>query len=112
MFVLTGTDRLNHYLWEDYEDTSSPFHQTFLDYYHEVDNQIGRILERLDDRVTIAAVSDHGFARQRMSVKNAPVLKKEPAHSLCWPVSGLTALLFYRLPKRVFKTRSVAGDES
>ncbi len=68
MFVLTGTDRLNHYLWEDYEDTKSPFHQTFLDYYHEVDRQIGRILERLDDEVTIAAVSDHGFARQRMSV--------------------------------------------
>ena len=68
MFVLTGTDRLNHYLWEDFEDTSSPFHQTFLDYYHEVDNQIGRILERLDDSTTIAAVSDHGFARQRMSV--------------------------------------------
>lgn len=68
MFVLTGTDRLNHYLWEDYEDTTSPFHQTFLDYYHEVDHQIGRILERLDDKITIAAVSDHGFARQRMSV--------------------------------------------
>ncbi len=68
MFVLTGTDRLNHYLWEDYEDKSSPFHQTFLDYYHEVDQQIGRILERLDDKVTIAAVSDHGFARQRMSI--------------------------------------------
>lgn len=68
MFVLTGTDRLNHYLWEDYEDPSSPFHQTFLDYYHEVDCQIGRILDRLDDNVTIAAVSDHGFARQRASV--------------------------------------------
>lgn len=68
MFVFTGTDRLNHYLWEDYEDTTSPFHQTFLDYYHEVDHQIGRILERLDDDVTLAAVSDHGFARQRMSV--------------------------------------------
>ncbi len=68
MFVLTGTDRLNHYLWEDYEDPSSPFHQTFLDYYHEVDDQIGRILERLDDHITLAAVSDHGFARQRMSV--------------------------------------------
>jgi len=68
MFVLTGTDRLNHYLWEDYEDSSSPFHQTFLDYYHEVDRQIGHIMERLDDKITIAAVSDHGFARQRMSV--------------------------------------------
>jgi len=68
MFVLTGTDRLNHYLWEDYEDTSSPHHQAFLDFYHEVDAQIGRILERLDDNTTIAAVSDHGFAAQKMSV--------------------------------------------
>ena len=68
MFVFTGTDRLNHYLWEDFEDTTSPFHQTFLDYYHEVDRQIGAILERLNDRTTLTAVSDHGFTRQRMSV--------------------------------------------
>ncbi len=68
MFVLTGTDRLNHYLWEDYEDTSSLHHQAFLDFYHEVDVQIGRILERLDDNTTLAAVSDHGFAAQKMSV--------------------------------------------
>lgn len=68
MFVLTGTDRLNHYLWEDYEDTSSPHHQAFLDFYHEVDRQIGRILERLDDNTTIVGVSDHGFAAQKRSV--------------------------------------------
>ncbi|MCA9057085.1 MAG: alkaline phosphatase family protein [Planctomycetaceae bacterium] len=68
MYVFTGTDRLNHYLWEDYEDSSSPFHQAFLDYYHEVDRQIGRIVERLPDDVTLAAVSDHGFARQRISL--------------------------------------------
>lgn len=68
MFVFTGTDRLNHYLWEDFEDTSSPFHQCFLDYYHEVDRQIGLILDRLDDRTTLTAVSDHGFTRQRLSV--------------------------------------------
>lgn len=68
MFVFTGTDRLNHYLWEDFEDRSSPRHQLFLDYYHEVDVHIGRMLERLDDNVLVAAVSDHGFARQRRSV--------------------------------------------
>jgi predicted AlkP superfamily phosphohydrolase/phosphomutase len=68
MFVFTGTDRLNHYLWEDFEEPSSPFHQTFLDYYHEVDRHIGAILARLDDTTTLCAVSDHGFARQRMSV--------------------------------------------
>ena len=68
MFVFTGTDRLNHYLWEDYEDETSEFHQAFLDFYHEVDVQIGRILERLSDDTVIAAVSDHGFARQRKSI--------------------------------------------
>lgn len=68
MFVLTGTDRLNHYLWEDFEDTTSPHHQSFLDFYHEVDRQIGLILERLDDDTLIAAVSDHGFAAQKASV--------------------------------------------
>jgi predicted AlkP superfamily phosphohydrolase/phosphomutase len=68
MFVITGTDRLNHYLWEDYADTSSPHHQTFLDFYHEVDQQIYRITQRLDDDATIIAVSDHGFGPQLASV--------------------------------------------
>lgn len=68
MFVFTGTDRLNHYLWEDFEDPTSPLHQAFLDYYHEVDRHIGEILQRLDDRTLLAAVSDHGFARQRRSI--------------------------------------------
>lgn len=68
MYVFTGTDRLNHYLWEDWEDCSSPHHQEFLDFYHEVDREIGRILQRLDDSTLLAAVSDHGFARQRRSV--------------------------------------------
>lgn len=68
MFVLTGTDRLNHYLWEDFEDTTSPHHQAFLDFYHQVDQQIGRIIERLDDDTTVVAVSDHGFAAQKKSI--------------------------------------------
>lgn len=76
MFVLTGTDRLNHYLWEDFEDPTSSCHQAFLDYYSEVDREIGRILDRLPDDVTLAAVSDHGFAAQKLSV-NANALLAE-----------------------------------
>ncbi len=69
MFVLTGTDRLNHYLWEDYEDTDVAISSDVSRITTTKSiSQIGRILERLDDKVTIAAVSDHGFARQRMSV--------------------------------------------
>lgn len=68
MFVITGTDRLNHYLWRDYEDSSSPFHQRYLDFYHDVDRAIQQIANRLDDDTTLIVVSDHGFARQEISV--------------------------------------------
>ena len=74
MFVITGTDRLNHYLWEDYEDPTSPYHQMFLDFYTQVDTEIGRIVDRLDDNTTIIAVSDHGFGRQQISVNLNAVL--------------------------------------
>jgi predicted AlkP superfamily phosphohydrolase/phosphomutase len=59
MFVITGTDRLNHYLWEDFEDSGSRYHQAFLDFYRMVDVAIERLLGRLDDETTIAVVSDH-----------------------------------------------------
>ena len=74
MFVITGTDRLNHYLWEDYADESSPYHQMFLDFYTQVDEEIGRIVDRLDDNVTLIAVSDHGFGPQKMSVNVNAIL--------------------------------------
>lgn len=75
MFVLTGVDRLNHYFWEDYEDADSPFHQAFLDYYREVDRAIQSVVERLDDRTHLIVVSDHGFARQRVSLNVNCVLR-------------------------------------
>jgi len=74
MFVITGTDRLNHYLWEDFEDPNSPFHQRFLDFYREVDRAIERIVSRLPDETTLLTVSDHGFARQRYSVNVNKIL--------------------------------------
>jgi predicted AlkP superfamily phosphohydrolase/phosphomutase len=75
MFVITGTDRLNHYLWEDFEEPGSRYHQAFLDFYRRVDAAIQRLLERLNDDTTIAVVSDHGFGRQRISVNVNKVLQ-------------------------------------
>ena len=68
MFVITGTDRINHYLWEDYEDRSSPYYQKYLDFYREVDRILERIVSRLDDDATLIVISDHGFGRQEKSV--------------------------------------------
>lgn len=64
-FVVTGTDRLHHFLWNAYEDTQHQYHQKFLDYYNKVDQLIDEIttafrqLTGSDDGLYL--LSDHGF---------------------------------------------------
>ncbi|HNT00944.1 MAG TPA: alkaline phosphatase family protein [Candidatus Saccharicenans sp.] len=64
-FVITGTDRLHHFLWSAYEDKSHPGHQAFLDFYQQVDRIIAKIiasfkkLNQSEDSLFI--LSDHGF---------------------------------------------------
>jgi predicted AlkP superfamily phosphohydrolase/phosphomutase len=70
--VITGTDRLQHFLWDAYADVSHPHHQAFLDYYHRVDTLIRRIREAYEDRTGsldgFALLSDHGFTGIRQEV--------------------------------------------
>lgn len=54
MPVFTGTDRINHALWEDKGN--------LLDYYIRIDQWIGSLLERINDDTVIGLVSDHGFS--------------------------------------------------
>ncbi len=82
MFVITGTDRLNHYLWEDYQDTSSPYHQKFLDFYSHVDRIIEQIMAKLPDETALAVMADHGFEHQEMSVNVNCLLREHGFLSL------------------------------
>jgi len=59
--VVTGTDRLHHFLWDAYENESHEHHGVFLDYYRAVDALIGKIVERLDEKTPLLLMSDHGF---------------------------------------------------
>ncbi|MBW2107484.1 MAG: alkaline phosphatase family protein [Deltaproteobacteria bacterium] len=66
--VVTGTDRLMHFLWEAYEDKGHPYHQAFLDYFDDVDRFVGHVYERfldLEDSTNglhgFYMLSDHGF---------------------------------------------------
>jgi len=43
-FVITGTDRLHHFLWSAYQDKSHPAHQAFLDFYQQIDRIIAKII--------------------------------------------------------------------
>jgi len=64
-FVITGTDRLHHFLWNAYADDRHPHHRRFLDYYRQVDEMIGEIFASYK-KLTGGAegfyiLSDHGF---------------------------------------------------
>jgi predicted AlkP superfamily phosphohydrolase/phosphomutase len=67
-FVVTGTDRLNHHGWWDFEDTASPFHQDYLNFYTEVDRVLSRVVDRLHPDDSLVILSDHGFERQDYSL--------------------------------------------
>ncbi len=63
--VITGTDRLQHFLWDAYADPGHPGHKKFLDYYHAVDGLVGRIVQEFEQLTGstdgLYLLSDHGF---------------------------------------------------
>jgi predicted AlkP superfamily phosphohydrolase/phosphomutase len=70
-FVITGTDRLQHFLWTAYEDDNHPYHQKFLDYYAQIDRAIDKIVNsfrKLADDDSLYLLSDHGFTQVEQEV--------------------------------------------
>ncbi len=63
--MVTGTDRLHHFLWQAYEDPGHPSHQNFLDFYRHIDRLIGKIVAAYHKLTNTYAgfyiLSDHGF---------------------------------------------------
>jgi predicted AlkP superfamily phosphohydrolase/phosphomutase len=64
-FIVTGTDRLHHFLWKAYEDPAHPSHQNFLDFYRHIDRLIGKIVAAYHKLTNtydgFYILSDHGF---------------------------------------------------
>jgi predicted AlkP superfamily phosphohydrolase/phosphomutase len=58
--VFMTTDRVNHFLFRDYE-RDGPNREAFVEFYRTVDDYVGRIRELLPDDVTLVVASDHGF---------------------------------------------------
>ena len=66
MFVEMGTDRLQHGFWK-FSDPTDPlyaadgrFVNALRDYYRYVDEEIGTVLDLLDDDTIVVLLSDHG----------------------------------------------------
>lgn len=71
-FVITGTDRLQHFLWNAYEDTAHPHHENFLDYYRQIDRVIKHVADSFrqltDGEESLFLLSDHGFTGIKQEV--------------------------------------------
>ncbi len=68
-FVEIGLDRVQHGFWKYHDplhvlhEPGSPFAETIRDYYRLLDEEIGTVLETLDDDTIVLVVSDHGARR-------------------------------------------------
>ncbi|RLM59562.1 nucleotide pyrophosphatase [Halobellus sp. Atlit-31R] len=58
--VFMTTDRVNHFLFKEYEDDGEN-KAAFLEFYEKVDEYVGEIRASLPDDVTLVVASDHGF---------------------------------------------------
>jgi len=58
--VFMTTDRVNHFLFKDYERDGEN-KEAFFEFYEQLDEYIGNIREMLPDDVTLMIASDHGF---------------------------------------------------
>jgi predicted AlkP superfamily phosphohydrolase/phosphomutase len=69
MFVEMGTDRIHHALWKFFDPTHHKYEyhpelsQSISEYYKYLDNEIGQILELIDENTTVLVVSGHGAKR-------------------------------------------------
>lgn len=67
-FVEIGLDRIQHGFWK-YHDPEhvlhedSPYRDVIRDYYLYLDDEVGQLLELLDEETAVLVVSDHGAQR-------------------------------------------------
>jgi predicted AlkP superfamily phosphohydrolase/phosphomutase len=66
IMVEMGIDRIHHAFWRFFDKThrlyepGNPYENVILDYYREVDREVGETLELVDEDTAVLVVSDHG----------------------------------------------------
>ncbi|MFB6310710.1 MAG: alkaline phosphatase family protein [Salinirussus sp.] len=74
--VFMTTDRVNHFLFEDYE-TDGEYAEEFREFYAQVDEYLGQLRDTLPDDVTMVVASDHGFTTLEHEVHCNEWLERE-----------------------------------
>jgi len=77
MLVFTGSDRLEHFLIDSYDNPEHEFHNDFNKYFRKVDETIGEINEKMKEEDTLFMLSDHGMEEIKHNVNLNNYLEKE-----------------------------------
>jgi len=77
MIHFMSTDRLHHFMWDQYEDPDGPYHQDFLKLYRRLDEIIGEVASRLGKDTLLMMLSDHGFCSVKREVNLNVWLQQE-----------------------------------
>lgn len=68
MCHIMGTDRIQHFLWEQWEDGDERYAPEFERYFRKVDEVLGYFYDKIDDNTEFVVLSDHGFCRIKKEV--------------------------------------------
>ena len=77
MLVLTGTDRLSHFLWDAYENEGHKYRSAFLEHFRQIDEVIGEIADSISENDLFIMLSDHGFELLEREINVNFLLEKE-----------------------------------
>ena len=76
-FVVTGTDRVEHHLWDAYVDGGHGQHQEFLSFFEKVDAALGHVASKLGPDAPLMMLSDHGMGPAETAINLNTLLRDE-----------------------------------
>lgn len=76
-FVVTGTDRVEHHLWDAYADDAHEYHQEFLGFFNKVDAAVAHVTSKLSPDAPLMMLSDHGMGPAETAVNLNTLLREE-----------------------------------
>jgi len=74
---IMSTDRINHFLWEEYEADDPKYAPQFLAFYKKIDDFLGEMEKKVSENSEFIVLSDHGFCSVKKEVFTNYWLEKE-----------------------------------
>ena len=105
---ISETDRINHFLWEDYERDTPGFGRAFLAFYRTLDTLVGELLSVVPAGAEVILLSGNGFRRLRREIYLNRALEErgwlefEPGTVRRLGMIGRDARAYSLAPGRVF----------